>query len=106
MESYNYGKSKATGTLIRPILEIDCDGQRSDFPSSDKKGRFSATNRQSVLPGPLCVEIDIMPLGSVQLWIFLPQLPPEMSTCLCRLSMGDVNVKFVAPLLHPGGYSQ
>ena len=32
----------------------DCDGKRTDFPSSDKNGRFYAINRQSVLAGRLC----------------------------------------------------
>ena len=32
----------------------DCDGKRTDFPSSDKNGRFYTINRQSVLAGRLC----------------------------------------------------
>ena len=32
----------------------DCDGKRTDFPSSDKNGRFYAIHRQSVLAGRLC----------------------------------------------------
>ena len=32
----------------------DCDGKRTDFPNSDKKGRFHAINRQSVLAGRMC----------------------------------------------------
>ena len=48
----------------------DCDGKRTDFPSSDKKGGVYALKRQSVLAGclsgkgqsalqKLCVAMDL-----------------------------------------------
>ena len=41
-------------TLFWRCSNEDCDGKRTDFPSSDKNGRFYTINRQSVLAGRLC----------------------------------------------------
>ena len=40
--------------IFRRCSNEDCDGKRTDFPSSDKNGRFYAINRQSVQAGRLC----------------------------------------------------
>ena len=52
----------------------NCDGKRTDFPSSDKNGRLYTINRQSVLAGRLSGNGHIMRFKSlVQLWIYLLQ---------------------------------